>query len=171
MRTIQSWVRDGFSAATALALVGCAAVVPFVGGPPPTMTPPGAALCPNSTVKPVAQKMAGAARDSVTVDGQKLVFPGGENPAGGGPFRIAEPVAGYVVVQVGPSRHRFASERGQLTISYDRCPQNVTGPFAIYRWNDADDRWDKLQNSRPVPGRRAVTVPLDSLSEYALGAG
>lgn len=168
MRAIQSWVRNGFSAATAIALVGCAAVVPFIGGPPPTTAPPGAALCPNPTVKAVAERMASAARDSVMIDGHKLVFPGGENPAGGAPFRIAEPVAGYVVVQVGPSPHRFANERGQLTISYDRCPQDVTGPFAIYRWNG--NRWDKLPNSRPVSGRRAVTVPLDSLSEYALGA-
>lgn len=168
MRTIQSWVRTGFSAATAIALVGCAAVVPFIGGPPPTMTPPGAALCPNPTVKPVAQRPAGAARDSVMIDGHKLVFPGGESPADGAAFRIAEPVAGYVVVQVGPAGHRFSREGGQLTISYDRCPADVTGPFSIYRWNG--NRWDKLQNSSQVRGRRAVTVPLDGLSEYALGA-
>lgn len=168
MRAIQSWIRNGFSAATAIALVGCAAVVPFIGGPPPTTAPPGAALCPNPTVKPVAQRMAGAARDSVMIDGHKLEFPGGENPASGAAFQIAEPVAGYVVVQVGPSGHRFQAERAQLTISYDRCPQNVTGPFAIYRWNG--NSWDKLQNSSQVRGRRAVTVPLDGLSEYALGA-
>lgn len=167
MRTIHGWIRSAFSAVAGLALVGCAAVPPLIGGPPPPDPPTGAPMCRNSTERLSSSKRPGPAPDTVEVNGHRLYFPGGQTTPGNAPFQIAELAADYVVVRAEPSGHRFTGGKGQLTISYARCPSTVTGPFAIYRRNG--NTWDKLPNYRPGPGPREVTVPLDSLSEYALG--
>lgn len=132
--------------------------------PPP---PEGAFLCRLATTR-ASELTVGAEGGTLETGGHRLRVPPG-NP---GTYRLVEPASRYVLVQVEPDR-TFEGSPAELTVSYARCGgQPIPDPpYRVLRY-DPKAGWEPVRaDVRHSPEARTLTVPLPSLSGYAIAGG
>lgn len=160
------------TACIAAAISGCAAAGEGITDEldilraPPLTGPDGAPKCSDASIDAVTGGVI------TTGAAHSLDIPSGQKTWNGEARLRLSPLSAdydYVGVSVRPRGQTF-DPAATLTISFDHCPDDVQGPFKIYRWNYVNRRWDRLDNSRPSAQPRAVEVDRPNASDYALGA-
>lgn len=171
-------VRIALTVAVSIAASACGGTAdPSAGGPGLsniTKDPPNAVRC--------------LERDSVTITGpgvgsvalepkppvprrHQLNIPAGALPSGTKvEFKMSELPHPYVGVHASSDLASRFDSLVTLRLSYAGCSAPDTANLKIYRWISEEDRWDRLDHSKLEENRHSVSVTLDTLSEYALGA-
>lgn len=143
-----------------------------------TIDPPNKVTCDRGEAADVGPQ--GASVSLTRGFGHQLHVPAGSVPPGSSmQFNIRDLRKPYVAVAAthnGPAGTKFDPEL-RLRLSYAGCDAPDEAGLGIYRWTAQGSNippggaWVRVSGSYVDTAVDTVSAPLDSLSEYALGAG